>query len=297
MAETLLTPSSIKLFGRVMGSLTYNDDTSSSVLGCNNFLQHQLSCHDHDTSFDAVVEIELDDKGNPKKDSNGNTIPTGRLQVKKSNVAPLNGMLVSTATAGVLADNTTTVKVGAVYVTVVPTPLSDQGQADITFKVTMAPQFARIYTFSYEGAVYPLPRPSIFLVHGPGKVVDVTGNARNHFPGINNIGRTTLDQSGVMAREWEFSAPQASDDYDLRLWEYEKCDFSIRLDMEAGQLEEILLVAALRAGADMADRSTGIRSGASLAGASLSGASLSGASLSGASLSGASLSGASLRGR
>jgi uncharacterized protein YjbI with pentapeptide repeats len=99
-----------------------------------------------------------------------------------------------------------------------------------------------------------------------------------------------MDQSGVAAREWEFSA-----DDSLVYWEYEKGDFSLRLDTEAGQFEQILLQAVLRAGADMADRATGIRSGASLAGASLAGASLSGASLSGASLSGASLSGASLR--
>jgi uncharacterized protein YjbI with pentapeptide repeats len=99
----------------------------------------------------------------------------------------------------------------------------------------------------------------------------------------------------VFAREWEFSAAEGENNFDLRYWEYEKGDFSIRLDMEAGQFEQILLQAALRAGADMADRATAIRSGASLAGASLAGASLSGASLSGASLSGASLSGASLR--
>ena len=105
-----------------------------------------------------------------------------------------------------------------------------------------------------------------------------------------------MDQAGVIAREWEFTASSGQlDQGDLRYWEYEKGDFSIRLDPEAGQFEQILLQAALRAGADMADRATAIRSGASLAGASLAGASLSGASLSGASLSGASLSGASLR--
>ena len=103
----------------------------------------------------------------------------------------------------------------------------------------------------------------------------------------------------MVAREWEFAAQivgGTGPNADLRYWEYEKGDFSIRLDTEAGQFEQILLAAALRAGADMADRATGIRSGASLAGASLAGASLSGASLSGASLSGASLSGASLSG-
>jgi hypothetical protein len=167
---------------------------------------------------------------------------------------------------------------------------------------SLAVNIARIYAFSFEGAVYTFPRPSMFLVHGPGDVIDITGQAHGK-PGLgggarrwafDNIGRTDLDQSGVIAREWEFSAPDSQGNSDLRYWEYEKGDFLMRLDTEAGPLEQIVLAAALR-GADAADRATGIRSGASLSGASLAGASLSGASLSGASLSGASLSGASLR--
>ena len=133
---------------------------------------------------------------------------------------------------------------------------------------------ARIYAFTFEGAIYTLPRPSMFLVHGDGLPVDSSG-----------VNHTTIDQSGVIAREWEFSTPGAAQD--LRYWEYEKGDFSIRLDSEAGPFEQILLAAALRSGADMADRSgasLGVRSGASLSGASVSGASVSGASVSGASL-------------
>src|SRR5208282_3128869 len=142
----------------------------------------------------------------------------------------------------------------------------------------------RIYGFSYEGAYCGLPRPSIFLVHGNG--FDIDGNAW-----------ATLEQSGVMAREWDFatrdnppSPPNAPLlPSNIRYWEYEKGDFSIRLDPEAGPFEQILLAAALRAGADMADRSganLGVRSGANLSGANLSGANLSGANLSGANLSG-----------
>jgi hypothetical protein len=126
--------------------------------------------------------------------------------------------------------------------------------------------FARIYAFSFEGAVYALPKPAIFVVHGGGTKVDGTG-------------RTTMDVSGVAAREWEFAA---SGNNDLVYWEYEKGDFSIRLDTEAGPFEQILLAVALRAGADMADRSgaqLGVRSGAQLSGAQLSGAQLSGAQL------------------
>jgi hypothetical protein len=70
-----------------------------------------------------------------------------------------------------------------------------------------------------------------------------------------SIGRTTTDVSGVIAREWEFSALDPNQVRDLRYWEYEKGDYSIRLDSEAGQFEQILLQMALRSGADRADRS------------------------------------------
>jgi uncharacterized protein YjbI with pentapeptide repeats len=164
---------------------------------------------------------------------------------------------------------------------------SASDQTNVQFLIFWQQQFARIYAFSFEGSVYSLPRPSMFLVHGPGQDVDFSGGAV--------AGRSTIDQSGVAAREWEFAAPsnkQAAGD--LKYWEYEKGDFSIRLDTEAGQFEQILLMAALRAGADSADRT---RSGANLSGANLAGANLSGANLSGANLAGANLSGANLRNR
>ena len=88
-----------------------------------------------------------------------------------------------------------------------------------------------------------------------------------------------MDQSGVAAREWEFSA-----DDSLVYWEYEKGDFSLRLDTEAGPFEQILLAATLRAGGDMADRSgmsMGVRSGMSVSGMSVSGMSVSGMSVGG----------------
>jgi hypothetical protein len=134
----------------------------------------------------------------------------------------------------------------------------------IPFTISVSPRFARIYAFSFEGAVYSLPKPSIFIVHGPGQTID-------------SANRTNVEQSGVAAREWEFSG--AGTNKDLSYWEYEKGDFSLRLDSEAGPLEQILLQAALRPGADMGDRSgmsVGVRSGMSVSGMSLSGMSLSG---------------------
>src|ERR1700722_11757213 len=55
MAETLLTPSSIKLFGRIVPSLQYSDDTKTT--GNNNFLQQQLSFVGDRTSYPASGSI------------------------------------------------------------------------------------------------------------------------------------------------------------------------------------------------------------------------------------------------
>src|SRR5271165_1396294 len=131
MPETLLTPSSIKMFGRIMGSLSLVNDTVAGP-SHNNFLQHQLAAKDA--------------------------------------------------------------------------------------------KLARIYAFSYEGAYYPLPKPSIFLVHGDGKRVG------------NWVNPSTVDQSGVTGREWDFSGPLDPNNpaiSDIFYWEYEKGDFSLRLDTEA----------------------------------------------------------------
>src|SRR5713226_9783772 len=54
---------------------------------------------------------------------------------------------------------------------------------------------ARIYAFSFEGHHYDLPKAAIFLVHGPGTVIN--------YP---TAGRTSdVESSGVAAKEWEFS--------------------------------------------------------------------------------------------
>jgi hypothetical protein len=287
MAENLLTPSSIKLYGRVVNDLNFRYDSNTVVSGANNFLQSQLGV--------APVPITII------------TQATNNVaNVTTSLIGLVPGMIV-TAPAGVFAANTNPVIISIgpgppAQITVNPAPIltvpAPGASVTAALPGTQKPNFARIYAFSFEGAIYTLPRPSMFLVHGAGAGVDITAIAGQAGPNPMSTGRTNTDVSGVVAREWEFAAPGGGANSDLRYWEYEKGDFSIRLDSEAGQFEQILLAAALRAGADMADRSgasLGVRSGASLAGASLAGASVSGASLSGASLSGASLSGASLR--
>jgi hypothetical protein len=80
-------------------------------------------------------------------------------------------------------------------------------------------KFARIYAFSFEGQYYVLPKPAIFLVHGPGVAAD--------------------DVPGVAAKDWNLLG-------DIQAWSYDKADFSIRLDIETGPLDKILLEDAVK---------------------------------------------------
>jgi len=158
------------------------------------------------------------------------------------------------------------------------------------------PKLARIYAFSFEGAFYEIPKPPIFVVHGDG------------IPVGNWDLPSTMDQTGVAGRDWDFSgnhpranpgpaaragggqppAPAADPPpNDIHYWEYEKGDFSLRLDVDAGPFEQILLQMALRGGGGV--------SGAGVSGAGVSGAGVSGAGVSGAGVSGAGVSGAGVR--
>jgi hypothetical protein len=118
------------------------------------------------------------------------------------------------------------------------------------------PTLARIYGFSYEGHYYDLAKPAIFVVHGSGTPVDVG----------KNKDRTSVDTSGVITKEWEFSnQPPGAAAADLMMWEYDKGDFSLRLDIESGPFEQILLAAALRGGSSAYSSGADLRtSGADL---------------------------------
>ena len=78
--------------------------------------------------------------------------------------------------------------------------------------------------------------PPVYLVHGDG----VDAPARPPVdPGARIArGPSSADESGVPSKGWEFSS-------DLKMWEYDKGDYSMRLDVESGPLEQILLDAAV----------------------------------------------------
>lgn len=91
-------------------------------------------------------------------------------------------------------------------------------------------RLARIYAFSYEGTFYNLPKPAIYLVHGEGK------SMREFAPVAS--GKASISASGVAARDFGF-------ELDVRFWEYDKGDYTLRCDICSGTFDEMLLDAAL----------------------------------------------------
>lgn len=91
--------------------------------------------------------------------------------------------------------------------------------------------FARIFYFSFEGALFELARPALFLVHGGGTFADSPDDP--NFEGLarsaGNVTRTGLG--------WQYGSFAS----DMKVWVYDKGDFSMRLDADTGTLEQVLL--------------------------------------------------------
>ena len=129
---------------------------------------------------------------------------------------------------------------------------------------------ARIYGFTYEGTYYDLPKAILFGVHGEGELVtdNANGPYQSRAPRHPSLG-------GVAAADFEFAD-------DIRVWSYDKADYTIRMDVETGMFEQVLLEAFF----DDGGTGWGRVSGAKVSGAKVSGAKVSGAKLAGAKLGG-----------
>lgn len=116
-------------------------------------------------------------------------------------------------------------------------------------------RLARIFAFAFEGAFFELAKPAIFLVHGAGMRPDepapkneagkVAYGRLSRSPGSSSVSGLAR-QTGAFAK-------------DLRVWIYDKGDFSMRLDVETGTFDQILLDAELDEDAS-GGRSSGGRS-------------------------------------
>jgi hypothetical protein len=110
--------------------------------------------------------------------------------------------------------------------------------ADDKKKNFCKPCFARIYGFSYGNFYYDLPGATLFLVHGEGTLV--TEIPDNVFPSRAPRGPDTI---GLGETDFSFSN-------DIYVWSYDKIDFTIRMDVETGLFEDVLLGAMLDGGMD-----------------------------------------------
>ena len=90
MAETLLTPSSIKMYGRILTDLIFNYNANTVVIGNNNFLQGQ---------FTATPNVQF----------NGTTT-TGTLKITNAStiVGIRAGMTINNPAANVYLNNNVT---------------------------------------------------------------------------------------------------------------------------------------------------------------------------------------------
>src|SRR5439155_26928744 len=126
---------------------------------------------------------------------------------------------------------------------------------------SLPPCFARIYGFAYEGTYYELPWPALFLVHGDGYPASETRiGKKNATRRARALGDPSL--TGLAAADFQFAD-------DLMVWSYDKADYTIRMDVQTGMFEDVLL--------PMIDGGGPGVSGARVSGARVSGARVSGA--------------------
>ena len=93
---------------------------------------------------------------------------------------------------------------------------------------------ARIYGFSYEGQYHKLAKPLVFVVHGPGR-----SRLENRPASVTNWGMENKD--------FQFAD-------DVRVWEMDKEDLTLRIDIVSGFLSDILLDPVFEDSSDISAR-------------------------------------------
>lgn len=125
-------------------------------------------------------------------------------------------------------------------------------------------QFARVYGFSYGGVYHEILRPMLFLVHGDG------------------VGSRDVKQPGPDTEDSPFYE-------DLRAWTYDHADQTMRLDVDSGRFEQVLLEL-------IGDEALIQAVGHSVSGSRVSGSRVSGSRVSGSRVSGSRVSGSRVSG-
>jgi hypothetical protein len=97
---------------------------------------------------------------------------------------------------------------------------------------SLAAGLARIYGFSYLGNYYKLAEPTVLLVHGDGEPVPPTTE------------EGPLGVVGVELKSETFAS-------DVRMWEQDRADYSVRIDITPGWLGDVLVEPGMNDGTNM----------------------------------------------
>jgi hypothetical protein len=252
MAETLLTPTGIKLFGRIVQDLTIAPSFNYGLsLGSNYFLRRQLEAASRVYIYTYAGTAIANDTVNYTV---GGYTPSNPYTVRAGTnpdtwALEIYGDIVKNGSASygaiVLGNNSPSQAQFIVYfgkgdatapnvANTVTAAAGGTPSERVSVSAVYGDRFARIYALSFEGQFVELTKPTLFLVDGPGIPLLSTNPT---------LGST--DVSGVAARQWDF-AWGIVDQSDVSYWEYDKGDFSIRLDVDTGPFEQILLEALIR---------------------------------------------------
>ncbi|MEZ0226468.1 MAG: hypothetical protein ACAH83_18070 [Alphaproteobacteria bacterium] len=254
MAETLLSPSNVLLFGRKMNDLAIVDpiDLPENIRYVDLLLPDNFDpSNDVPETVDGVLssgsrKFLLKASGDKtkigvykRKKKEKNKLEPVDLNKYDKKVKEFNIFVSRGATKGLYKIS----KFGEADASAATVPLesderhgpfaSPRGGIESEIEQQLLsvknPCLARIYGFSFEGYYYDLPKPIIFLVHGDG---ESASEAR----GQVNRARAPADPSltGIGQADFQFSD-------DMMVWSYDKADYTIRMDVETGMFEDVLL--------------------------------------------------------
>lgn len=81
-----------------------------------------------------------------------------------------------------------------------------------------------------------MARPTLFLVHGDGDAVTLTNDTDDVPSPSRALRRPAL--SGLSAADFDFAD-------NIRVWSYDKADYTVRMDVDTGRFEQLLLLAEM----------------------------------------------------
>jgi hypothetical protein len=240
MPETLLSPSNILLFGRIVEDLQIVEPTATADITVVAATTHSITQLKGHPTVDGIVlaaadEVLVKNQRSPRR--NGVYAVAGvNANWTRNNVA--NGAIVVANGGDIQNGFAWTVRIidgiGAtarLSIRRYSEGLRRGENRQLADQLEGA-SFARIYGFSYGGVYVDLPRAVLLLVHGDGELVTETDAVQR--------ARAPREPSltGFAAADFQFAD-------ELMVWSYDKADFTIRMDVETGMFEQLLLDAEL----------------------------------------------------